>query len=77
MLEAKIEQAVVFKRVLDDIKDLVEHANFDCSEEGLVCGFRELLTLYSVFRPWTVHTLLSRPWSFAQTVSRSTAVTVR
>ena len=45
MLEAKIEQAVVFKRVLDAIKDLVEHANFDCSEEGLVCGFRELLTL--------------------------------
>ncbi|WFD01923.1 proliferating cell nuclear antigen [Malassezia obtusa] len=35
MLEAKIEQAVVFKRVLDAIKDLVEHANFDCNEEGL------------------------------------------
>ena len=35
MLEAKIEQAVVFKRVLDAIRDLVEHANFDCSEEGL------------------------------------------
>ncbi|WFD05780.1 proliferating cell nuclear antigen [Malassezia vespertilionis] len=35
MLEAKIEQAIVFKRVLDAIKDLVEHANFDCNEEGL------------------------------------------
>ncbi|KOS14864.1 proliferating cell nuclear antigen [Malassezia pachydermatis] len=35
MLEAKIEQAVVFKRVLDAIKDLVEHANFDCNEEGI------------------------------------------
>ncbi|WFD30287.1 proliferating cell nuclear antigen [Malassezia sp. CBS 17886] len=35
MLEAKIEQAVVFKRVLDAIKDLVEHANFDCNDEGM------------------------------------------
>ncbi|KAI3625571.1 hypothetical protein CBS9595_000932 [Malassezia furfur] len=52
MLEAKIEQAVVFKRVLDAIKDLVEHANFDCNEEGLLRadGFEE----YRCDRPMSI-----------------------
>ncbi|KAI9223911.1 proliferating cell nuclear antigen [Blastocladiella britannica] len=35
MLEARLPLAVTLKRVLDAIKDLVEHANFDCNDTGI------------------------------------------
>ncbi|TDL30091.1 proliferating cell nuclear antigen [Rickenella mellea] len=35
MLEAKLSDAVILKRLLDSIKELVTDANFDCNEEGL------------------------------------------
>lgn len=35
MLEAKLEQAELLKKVLDAIKELVTDANFDCSDEGI------------------------------------------
>ncbi|KAG8684184.1 proliferating cell nuclear antigen [Ceratobasidium sp. 394] len=35
MLEARLEQAVILKKLLDAIKELVTDANFDCGEEGL------------------------------------------
>ncbi|GAA5882243.1 hypothetical protein JCM3774_004061, partial [Rhodotorula dairenensis] len=35
MLEAKLEQAELLKKVLDAVKELVTDANFDCSDEGI------------------------------------------
>ncbi|GAA6064738.1 hypothetical protein JCM10212_005317 [Sporobolomyces blumeae] len=35
MLEAKLEQAELLKKILDAIKELVTDANFDCSDEGI------------------------------------------
>ncbi|KLO11830.1 proliferating cell nuclear antigen [Schizopora paradoxa] len=35
MLEAKLADAVLLKRLLDSIKELVTDANFECTEEGL------------------------------------------
>ncbi|KAF7985414.1 hypothetical protein HWV62_5123 [Athelia sp. TMB] len=35
MLEAKLDQAVVLKRLLDAIKELVTDANFECNEEAI------------------------------------------
>ncbi|THH02950.1 hypothetical protein EW145_g6663 [Phellinidium pouzarii] len=35
MLEAKLADAVILKRLLDSIKELVTDANFECNEEGL------------------------------------------
>ncbi|CAL1705850.1 unnamed protein product [Somion occarium] len=35
MLEAKLEQAAILKRLLDAIKELVADANFECTEEGI------------------------------------------
>ncbi|QRV95736.1 proliferating cell nuclear antigen [Ceratobasidium sp. AG-Ba] len=35
MLEARLEQAVTLKRLLDAIKELVTDANFECGDEGL------------------------------------------
>ncbi|KAI0074180.1 proliferating cell nuclear antigen [Panus rudis PR-1116 ss-1] len=35
MLEAKLEQAAILKRLLDAIKELVTDANFECNEEGI------------------------------------------
>ncbi|KAK7694120.1 hypothetical protein QCA50_003696 [Cerrena zonata] len=35
MLEAKLEQAAILKRLLDAIKELVADANFECNEEGI------------------------------------------
>ncbi|KAG8738422.1 proliferating cell nuclear antigen [Ceratobasidium sp. 414] len=35
MLEARLEQAVILKKLLDAIKELVSDANFECNEEGL------------------------------------------
>ncbi|KAG9082024.1 proliferating cell nuclear antigen [Ceratobasidium sp. 370] len=35
MLEARLEQAVILKKLLDAIKELVTDANFECNEEGL------------------------------------------
>ncbi|KAF8123575.1 proliferating cell nuclear antigen, N-terminal domain-containing protein [Boletus edulis] len=35
MLEAKLEEAALLKRLLDSIKELVTDANFECNEEGI------------------------------------------
>ncbi|KAG9120846.1 proliferating cell nuclear antigen [Ceratobasidium sp. 392] len=35
MLEARLEQAVILKKLLDAIKELVTDANFECGDEGL------------------------------------------
>jgi proliferating cell nuclear antigen len=35
MLEAKLEQAALLKRLLEAIKELVTDANFECNEEGI------------------------------------------
>ncbi|KPM45475.1 Proliferating cell nuclear antigen [Neonectria ditissima] len=35
MLEARLEQANVLKRVVDAIKDLVQDCNFDCNDTGI------------------------------------------
>jgi proliferating cell nuclear antigen len=35
MLEARLEQAQVLKRVVDAIKDLVQDCNFDCNDSGI------------------------------------------
>lgn len=35
MLEARLDQAVTLKKILDAVKDLVTDANFDCSEQGI------------------------------------------
>ncbi|KAI0767679.1 proliferating cell nuclear antigen, N-terminal domain-containing protein [Fomes fomentarius] len=35
MLEAKLSEAALLKRLLDAVKELVSDANFDCNEEGI------------------------------------------
>jgi len=35
MLEAKLSEAAILKRLLDAIKELVADANFECNEEGI------------------------------------------
>ncbi|KAH7914874.1 proliferating cell nuclear antigen, N-terminal domain-containing protein [Hygrophoropsis aurantiaca] len=35
MLEARLQEAALLKRLLDSIKELVTDANFECNEEGL------------------------------------------
>jgi proliferating cell nuclear antigen len=35
VLEAQLQQAVLFKKVVDAMKDLCKKVNFDCSEKGL------------------------------------------
>ena len=35
MLEARLENAALLKKLLDAIKDAVTDANFDCSESGI------------------------------------------
>ncbi|KAI0668020.1 proliferating cell nuclear antigen, N-terminal domain-containing protein [Trametes maxima] len=35
MLEAKLSEAALLKRLIDAIKELVTDANFDCNEEGI------------------------------------------
>jgi proliferating cell nuclear antigen len=35
MLEARLEQASVLKKILDAVKDIVTDANFDCTESGI------------------------------------------
>ncbi|KAI0691263.1 proliferating cell nuclear antigen, N-terminal domain-containing protein [Cytidiella melzeri] len=35
MLEAKLSEAAILKRLLDAIKELVTDANFECNEEGI------------------------------------------
>lgn len=35
MLEAQLSEAVVIKRVIDSIRDIVKDCNFECSEEGI------------------------------------------
>ncbi|TGZ83436.1 putative proliferating cell nuclear antigen [Ascodesmis nigricans] len=35
MLEARLEQAAVLKKVVDAIKDLVQDCNFDCNDSGI------------------------------------------
>ncbi len=35
MLEARLQDAGVLKKVLDAVKDLVKEANFDCSDAGI------------------------------------------
>lgn len=35
MLEARLEQASVLKKVVDAIKDLVQDCNFDCNDSGI------------------------------------------
>jgi proliferating cell nuclear antigen len=35
MFEAKLTKAELFKKIVEAIKDLVQDAPFDCSEQGL------------------------------------------
>ncbi|KAI8632228.1 proliferating cell nuclear antigen [Xylariaceae sp. FL1651] len=35
MLEAKLDQSMVLKKVVDAIKDLVQDCNFDCNDSGI------------------------------------------
>ena len=35
MLEARLNKALVLKKILDSVKDLVSDANFDCSDSGI------------------------------------------
>ncbi|KAK0618280.1 putative proliferating cell nuclear antigen [Bombardia bombarda] len=35
MLEARLEQASILKKVVDSIKDLVQDCNFDCNDSGI------------------------------------------
>ena len=35
MLEARLQQASILKRVLDSVKELVSDANFDCNDSGI------------------------------------------
>ncbi|KAF4978146.1 hypothetical protein FDECE_18263, partial [Fusarium decemcellulare] len=35
MLEARLEQAQILKKVVDAIKDLVQDCNFDCNDSGI------------------------------------------
>ncbi|KAG6328741.1 hypothetical protein ID866_10349 [Astraeus odoratus] len=35
MLEAKLQEAALLKRLLDSVKELVTDANFECNEEGI------------------------------------------
>ncbi|KAG5956305.1 DNA polymerase delta processivity factor [Claviceps arundinis] len=35
MLEARLEQAAILKKVVDAIKDLVQDCNFDCNDSGI------------------------------------------
>lgn len=35
MLEARLEQAAMLKKVVDAIKDLVQDCNFDCNDSGI------------------------------------------
>ena len=35
MFEAKLAQGSVLKKILEAIKDLVPHANWDCSDNGI------------------------------------------
>jgi len=35
MLEARLEQAHILKKVVDAIKDLVQDCNFDCNDSGI------------------------------------------
>lgn len=35
MLEARLQEAAILKRLLDSIKELVTDANFECNEEGI------------------------------------------
>ncbi|BFZ53539.1 proliferating cell nuclear antigen [Savitreella phatthalungensis] len=35
MLEARLPQAIVLKRVLDSVRELVTDANFDCNDSGI------------------------------------------
>ena len=35
MLEARLSEASVLRKVLDAIKDLVKEANFDCNDTGI------------------------------------------
>ncbi|KAG5456484.1 MAG: proliferating cell nuclear antigen, partial [Olpidium bornovanus] len=35
MFEARMQQGSIIKKILDAVKDLVNDANFDCSEEGI------------------------------------------
>ncbi|KAI2471254.1 proliferating cell nuclear antigen [Annulohypoxylon bovei var. microspora] len=35
MLEARLEQAQILKKVVDSIKDLVQDCNFDCNDSGI------------------------------------------
>lgn len=35
MLEARLEQADLLKKIVDAIKDLVQDCNFDCNDSGV------------------------------------------
>ncbi|OMJ17436.1 Proliferating cell nuclear antigen, partial [Smittium culicis] len=35
MLEARLPQASILKKIVESVKDLVSQANFDCSESGI------------------------------------------
>lgn len=35
MFAARMEQAALLKKLLEAIKDILDHANFDCSSDGV------------------------------------------
>lgn len=35
MFEARLQQASLLKKLLEAIKDVIDHANFDCSSDGM------------------------------------------
>ncbi|KAG5455639.1 MAG: putative proliferating cell nuclear antigen variant 1, partial [Olpidium bornovanus] len=56
MFEARMQQGSIIKKILDAVKDLINDANFDCSEEGISLqvqrtAFRFLPLFQVKFRP--------------------------
>lgn len=40
VLEARLTQGVIFKKIVEAVKDLVTDANLDCSETGITMQVR-------------------------------------
>ena len=49
MFEARLPQAALLKKVLEAIKDVIDHANFDCSSDGMSLQVRRdvVFTLFA------------------------------
>ena len=74
VLEARLVQGSVLKKIVESIKDLVTDANLDCAETGITLQVRvesthpplrcpplttAVLLFVACFRPWTSRTC---PW---------------